>query len=49
MVDGCRVLGSVIGSDNGEKKFVERSLKQRKLFLKKLAAHANVSTQNVYK
>ena len=31
------------------KKFVERSLKQKKLLLRKLAAHANVSHQNFYK
>ena len=47
IVDGVKLLGSVIGSDNAEKKFVERSLKQKKLLLKKLAAHANVSPQNV--
>ena len=46
--DGCRVLGSVIGSENAEKKFVEKSLKQKSL-LKRRAAHANVSPQNVYK
>ena len=47
--DGCRVLGGVRGSENAEKKFVERSLKQQKSLLKRLAAHANVSPQNVYK
>ena len=40
IVDGCRVLGSVIGSDSAE---------QQKSLLKKLAVHANVSPQNVYK
>ena len=49
VVDGCRVLGSVIGSDNTEKKNVERSLKEQKVLLKKLATHANVSSQNVHK
>ena len=44
----CRVLGSVIDSDNAEKKFVKRSLKQQNLLLKQLAAHANVSSQIVY-
>ena len=48
IVDGCRVLDSVIGSDNVEKK-LERSLKQQKSLLKKLAAHVNISPQNVYK
>ena len=47
IVDGCRVLGSKIGSDNTEKKFVEGSLQQQKL-LWKLAFHTNVSPQNVY-
>ena len=47
--DGCRVLGSGIDSDNAEKKFVERSLKQQKLSLRKLAARANVSPQDFYK
>ena len=32
-VDGCRVLGSVLGSDNAEKVFLERSLKKHKLLL----------------
>ena len=49
VVDSCRALGSVIGSDNADKKFVERSLKQKKLLLRKLAAHANVSHQNFCK
>ena len=47
IVDGCRVLGSVIGSDSAEKKFVERSPKQQKSLLKKLAVQVNVSPQNV--
>ena len=42
-------FGSVIGPDNAEKKFVDRSQKPQKLLLRKLAAHANVSPQNVYK
>ena len=49
IVDGCRVLCSVIGFDNTEKKNVERSLKEQKVFLKKLATHADVSPQNVHK
>ena len=49
IVDGCRVLGSVIDSDNAEKKFVERSLKQQKSLLKTLVVHANFSPQNVFK
>ena len=49
IVDGCRVLVIVIGSDNAEEKSVKRSLKQQKLLLKKLASHANVSPQNDYK
>ena len=32
-----------------QKKCAERSRKQQKSLLKKLAAHANVSPQNVYK
>ena len=43
------VEGSVIASEYAERKFVERSPKQQKSLLKKLAAHANVSPQNVYK
>ena len=50
IVDSCKVLGNVISSDNAEKKFVEKSLKQQKsLVKKKLVDHANVSPQNVYK
>ena len=49
IVDGCRLLSSVIGSENAAKEFVEISLKQQKQLLKKLAAHADVSPQNVYK
>ena len=49
IVDGSRVLGNVISSENAEKKFVERSLKQKKSLLQKPAAHANASPQNVYK
>ena len=47
-IDGCSVLGSVIASDNAEKKFLERSLKQQKLSLKKLGDHAYVSPQSVF-
>ena len=36
IIGGCRVLGSVRGSDNAEKKFVEKSNKQQKSSLKKL-------------
>ena len=42
-------LGSVIGFEYTEWNFVERSLKQQKSLLKKLAAHAKNSPQNVYK
>ena len=49
VVDGYRVLGSVIGSDRAEKNTVERSLKQQNLLLRRLAAHSNVSPQNDFK
>ena len=45
----CKKLGSVLGSNNAEKKFVERSRKPGKSMLKKLAIHANVLPQNAYK
>ena len=31
-VDGCRVFSSLIGFDNAERKFLESSIKQQKLF-----------------
>ena len=43
IADDCRVLGSEIGSHDKEKNFAERSLKQQKSLLKKLAVHASVS------
>ena len=47
IIDGCRVLGNVRGSDNAEKEFVDRSYKQHKSSLKKLGDHAYVSPQSV--
>ena len=35
IIDGCRVLSSVIGSESAVKQFVEISLKQQKSFVKK--------------
>ena len=49
LVDDCRVLGSVRASTNAENKFVEISLKEQKSMSKKLALHANVSPQFIYK
>ena len=49
LVDDCRAIGSGIASANVENKFVERSLKEQKSMSKKLALHANVSSQFIYK
>ena len=48
IVDGFRVLDSVIGSDNAEKN-CGKITKTAEIAVDKLAAHANVSPQNVYK
>ena len=49
IVNACRVLGCIIGSDKEEKKLVERSQEQQKSLLKKLSIYANLSPQNVFK
>ena len=48
IVDSCGVLGSVICPDNAEK-ICRKLTKTAETAVKKLAAHANVPLQNVYK
>ena len=48
IIDGFRVLGSIIGSDDSCKKFLDQKKSEHCDILKKLD-HSKISPQNVYK
>ena len=47
-MDGCRVLGSVIGSESTCREYKNEKLAENTKLVQKLAVHAKKSPQNVY-